>query len=265
MNDLTSTFPRVFLTESRGLRVDVLTLFPELITSYAATSILGRAAERGVWQVHVHDFRDATSDVHRTVDDTPYGGGAGMVLKPEPIVATLEADPTMPRPVIALTPSGRPFTQRVAHELAALDGFTLLCGRYEGFDQRILDNVVDEEISLGDFVLAGGELAALCIIEAVVRLRPGGLGNDASSVEESFADGLLEYPQYTKPAEFRGAEVPAVLRSGDHARIARWRRAKALEKTLARRNDLLTLDQLSPEDQRLLAWLAVVDESGENG
>ena len=253
------------MSESAGLRVDVLTLFPELLTSYAATSILGRAAERGVWQLHVHDFREATSDVHRTVDDTPYGGGAGMVLKPEPIVATIEADPTMPRPVIAMTPSGRPFTQAVARELAALDGFTLLCGRYEGFDQRILDTVVDDEISLGDFVLAGGELAALCVIEAVVRLRPGGLGNDESSVEESFAEGLLEYPQYTKPASFRGRDVPEILRSGDHARIARWRRAQALTKTLARRPDLFTEADLTEKDRKILAEFAVVDEPSENG
>ena len=252
------------MSESAGLRVDVLTLFPELLTSYAATSILGRAAERGVWQLHVHDFREATSDVHRTVDDTPYGGGAGMVLKPEPIVATIETDPTMPRPVIAMTPSGRPFPQAGARELAALDGFTLLWGRYEGFDQRILDTVVDDEISLGDFVLAGGELAALCVIEAVVRLRPGGLGNDASSVEESFAEGLLEYPQYTKPASFRGLDVPEVLRSGDHARIARWRRAQALVKTLRRRPDLLRVADLPVSDQKLLAEFVVVDESAEN-
>ena len=163
-----------------------------------------------------------------------------------------------------MTPSGRPFTQAVARELAALDGFTLLCGRYEGFDQRILDTVVDDEISLGDFVLAGGELAALCVIEAVVRLRPGGLGNDESSVEESFAEGLLEYPQYTKPASFRGLEVPEVLRSGDHARIARWRRAQALVKTLRRRPDLLRLADLPVSDQKLLAEFVVVDETTEN-
>ena len=248
-----------------GLRVDVLTLFPEVVTQYGGTSILGRAAERGVWELHVHDFREATTDVHRSVDDTPYGGGAGMVLRPEPIVATIEADPAMARPVIAMTPSGRPFTQAVAAELSALDGFTLLCGRYEGFDQRILDTVVDDELSLGDFVLAGGELAALCIIEAVVRLRPGGLGNDESSVEESFAEGLLEYPQYTKPANFRGLEVPEILRSGDHARIARWRRAHALAATLRRRPDLLTEAELSANDRKLLAEFPVVDETRENG
>jgi tRNA (guanine37-N1)-methyltransferase len=247
------------------LRVDVLTLFPEVVTQYGATSVLGRAAERGVWELHVHDFRDATTDVHRSVDDTPYGGGAGMVLRPEPIIATIESDAGIARPVIAMTPSGRPFTQGVARELSTLDGFTLLCGRYEGFDQRILDTVVDDEISLGDFVLAGGELAALCIIEAVVRLRPGGLGNDESSVEESFAEGLLEYPQYTKPASFRGLDVPEILRSGDHARIARWRRAQALAKTLQRRPDLVTYADLSAKDQKLLAEFVVVDETRENG
>jgi len=245
------------------LRVDVLTLFPDIVTAYGATSILGRAAERGVFELHTHDFRDATTDVHRSVDDTPFGGGAGMVLKPEPIVATIENTPGLARPVFAMTPSGRPFTQAVARELAELDGFTLLCGRYEGFDQRILDTVVDGELSVGDFVLAGGELAALCILEAVVRLRPGGLGNDLSSVEESFADGLLEYPQYTKPADFRGLAVPEVLRSGDHARIARWRRAQALAKTLNRRPDLLTREALSPADAKLLMEFAVVDGDAE--
>jgi tRNA (guanine37-N1)-methyltransferase len=238
------------------LRVDVLTLFPEVVTAYGDTSVLGRARERGVWELHVHDFRDATTDVHRSVDDTPYGGGAGMVLRPGPIVDTLEAA-QCPRPVIAMTPSGRPFTQSIAQELSALDGFTLLCGRYEGFDQRILDSVVDDEISLGDFVLAGGELAALCIVEAVVRLRPGGLGNDDSSVDESFSEGLLEYPHYTKPAEFRGLEVPEILRSGDHARIARWRRAQSLARTLERRPDLLTPDQLTDADRKLLAEFGV--------
>ena len=186
-----------------------------------------------------------------------------MVLSPEPIVSTIENTPQLARPVIALTPSGRPFNQGVARELSALSGFTLLCGRYEGFDQRILDSVVDLEISLGDFVLAGGELAALAIIEAVVRLRPGGLGNDESSQEESFSEGLLEYPHYTKPARFRGREVPEILRSGDHARIARWRRAQALQRTLSRRPDLLTLAQLSPADQKLLKEFPVVDSTAE--
>ena len=201
------------------LRIDVLTLFPEAVASYASTSVLGRARDRGIWELHLHDFRDASTDVHRSVDDTPFGGGAGMVLRAEPIIATIESTPDLARPVIALTPSGRVFTHQVAHELSALEGFTLLSGRYEGFDQRALDLVVDDELSLGDFVLAGGELAALCVIEAVVRLRPGALGNDESSRDESFGDGLLEYPHYTKPAEVRGRRVPEVLLSGDHAKI----------------------------------------------
>jgi tRNA (guanine37-N1)-methyltransferase len=242
------------------LRVDVLTLFPEAIASYASTSVLGRARDRGIWELHLHDFRDATTDVHRSVDDTPFGGGAGMVLRAEPIIATIESTPDLARPVIALTPSGRVFTHQVARELSALEGFTLLSGRYEGFDQRALDLVVDEELSIGDFVLAGGELAALCVIEAVVRLLPGALGNDQSSRDESFGDGLLEYPHFTKPAEVRGRRVPEVLLSGDHAKIERWRRAQALARTLERRSDLIEArGGLSDEDRALLAELEAID------
>ncbi|HEY5303598.1 MAG TPA: tRNA (guanosine(37)-N1)-methyltransferase TrmD [Acidimicrobiales bacterium] len=245
------------------LRVDVVTLFPEAITGYADTSVLGRARERGVWDLVVHDFRDAAENVHRSVDDTPYGGGAGMVLGPEPIARTLEGVPALARPVIALTPSGRPFRHDVAAELAELAGFTLLCGRYEGFDQRVLDTVVDEEISLGDFVLAGGELAALCVIEAVVRLLPGGLGNDDSSREESFGEGLLEYPHYTKPASWRGLDVPEILRSGNHERIARWRRAQALHLTIARRPDLMAArGGLRPDEVTLLEEFPMVEALG---
>ena len=248
------------------LRVDVLTLFPDALSGYADTSVLGRARERGVWELVVHDFRDATEDVHRSVDDTPYGGGAGMVLRPEPLARTIEETPGLSRPVIALTPSGARFTHEVAARLASLEGFTLVCGRYEGFDQRVLDTVVDEELSLGDFVLAGGELAALCVIEAVVRLVPGALGNDASSVEESFGEGLLEYPHYTKPATWRGLDVPEVLRSGNHAVIGRWRRARALALTLERRPDLIERrGGLSAEERQLLAEWGVVDSPGENG
>ena len=217
------------------LRVDVLTLFPEAIANYASTSVLGRANERGVWQLHLHDLRDATDDAHRTVDDTPFGGGAGMVLRAEPILRTLDEHPDIARPLIAMSPSGRVFTQALARELAVLGGFSLLSGRYEGIDQRAIDLEVDVEVSLGDFVLAGGELAALSVIEAVVRLLPGALGNDESSVDESFSDGLLEYPQYTKPAVLRGVAVPEILRSGDHARIERWRRAQSLRRTIQRR------------------------------
>jgi len=242
------------------LRIDVLTLFPEAVDSYASTSVLGRARDRGIWELHLHDFRDASTDVHRSVDDTPFGGGAGMVLRAEPIIATIESTPDLARPVIALTPSGRVFTHQVAHELSALEGFTLLSGRYEGFDQRALDLVVDDELSLGDFVLAGGELAALCVIEAVVRLRPGALGNDESSRDESFGDGLLEYPHYTKPAEVRGRRVPEVLLSGDHAKIERWRRAQALARTIERRSDLIEArGGLSAEDRALLAELEAMN------
>ena len=221
------------------LRVDVLTLFPDAIGHYGTTSVLGRALERGAWELHVHDLRDATDDPHRTVDDTPYGGGAGMVLRAEPILRTVESCPDLARPVVALSPSGRPFTQSLARKWAGGSGLTLLCGRYEGIDQRALDLVAQDEVSVGDFVLAGGELAALCVIEAVVRLVPGALGNDDSVLDESFSEGLLEYPQYTKPAVVRGLEVPAILRSGDHARIARWRRAQSLARTLERRGDLI--------------------------
>jgi tRNA (guanine37-N1)-methyltransferase len=248
------------------LRVDVLTLFPEAISNYVTTSVLGRAGERGVFELHVHDFRDATTDPHRSVDDTPFGGGAGMVLRAEPIVATIESNPDLARPVIALTPSGRVFTHEVAFELSAMSGFTLLSGRYEGFDQRALDLVVDDEISLGDFVLAGGELAALCVIESVVRLLPGGLGNDASSDDESFSDGLLEYPQYTKPADVRGRRVPEILLSGNHERIARWRRAQALRLTVARRPDLIARrGGLSEHDQALLDEFPEMDEVERSG
>jgi tRNA (guanine37-N1)-methyltransferase len=243
------------------LRVDVLTLFPEAVTGYATTSVLGRALERAVWELHVHDFRNATTDVHHSVDDTPFGGGAGMVLRAEPILATIESIPELARPVIALIPSGRVFTHDVARELSQLPGFTLLCGRYEGFDQRVLDSVVDDELSLGDFVLSGGELAALSVIEAVVRLLPGALGNDESSVEESFGQGLLEYPQYTKPADVRGQRVPEILLSGDHARIARWRHAEALKRTLARRPDLIERrGGLSEEERAILVEFPAVDD-----
>jgi tRNA (guanine37-N1)-methyltransferase len=196
--------------------------------------VLGRAQERDVFTLHLHDVRDATDDVHRTRRRHALrrGSGHGPVRRADP--AHLESIPDLARPLIALTPSGRPFTHEVALELSALEGFSLLCGRYEGFDQRAIDLACDDELSLGDFVLSGGELAALCVLEAVVRLRPSALGNDESTAEESFRDGLLEYPHYTKPAELRGLAVPEILRSGDHARIARWRRAQALRRTIAR-------------------------------
>ena len=241
------------------LRVDVFTIFPGIVEAYAGESILGRAGVAGHLDVRAHDLRLATEDAHRTIDDSPFGGGAGMVMMPEPVFAAVEAvDP--PRPLILLGPGGRRFDQSVAAELAALDGFSLLCGRYEGVDERIRTGLCDDEVSLGDFVLAGGELAALAIMEAVARLRPGVLGNEASPDDESFADGLLEYPHYTRPADFRGMEVPEVLRSGDHGRVARWRRAGALVRTLALRPDLIERrGGLTDADQALL------EEFGQGG
>jgi tRNA (guanine37-N1)-methyltransferase len=243
------------------MRIAVFTLFPDAITSYCAASILGRAQESGALTVDVHDLRQGARDARRTVDDSPFGGGPGMVLMPEPVfrsVEAVEAAGELPRPLLLLAPGGRPFSQTVAGELAALPGgFSLLCGRYEGVDQRVSDHLVDGELSVGDFVLAGGELGALVVIETVARLLPEVLGNEDSALEESFSAGLLEYPQYTRPAEFRGWEVPGVLRSGDHAAVAAWRRLQSLLRTAARRPDLLDRlrrgGRLSDDDVRSLA------------
>jgi tRNA (guanine37-N1)-methyltransferase len=234
------------------MRIDVFTLFPELVEGFAWASLLGRARQTGLLDVRVHDLRMATTDVHRTVDDAPFGGGAGMVLMPEPVFAAVEAvDP--PRPLFLLGPGGRRLDQALARELAEGAGFSLLCGRYEGVDARVGDHLVDGELSIGDFVLAGGEVAAAVVLEAVGRLVPGVMGNDSSATEESFSDGLLEYPQYTRPATFRGWTVPEVLRSGDHAKVAAWRRAQALERTRRRRPDLLAArGGLTEEEQALL-------------
>lgn len=235
------------------MRIDVFTIFPDLVANYASASLLGKAQERGLLNVGVHDLRAETTDPHRTVDDAPFGGGAGMVLMPEPVFAAVEAA-NPPRPLFLLDPGGRRFDQSMARDLAATDGFSLLCGRYENVDQRIREHLVDEEISIGDYVLAGGEVAALVIIEAVGRLVPGVMGNQASATEESFSEDLLEYPQYTRPAEFRGWSVPEVLRSGDHAKVDRWRRAQALVRTLERRPDLVERrGGLLDRDRALLA------------
>jgi tRNA (guanine37-N1)-methyltransferase len=247
------------------MRIDVLTIFPDMVAEFADRSLLGRAQRNGLLDVRVHDLRAATGDVHHSVDDTPFGGGAGMVLKPDPIFATVDAvDP--PRPLLLLAPGGRTLDQAYAVELAALDGFSLLCGRYEGVDERVRAHLVDGEVSIGDFVLAGGEVAAMVILEAVGRLVPGVMGNDTSADDESFSDGLLEYPQYTKPAEFRGWSVPDVLRSGDHGRVDRWRRAQALRRTLAARPDLIEArGGLSPEDLQLLDEFPEIPEISESG
>ena len=234
------------------MKVDVFSIFPEMITGYTKQSILGRAIESGLLEVSVHDLRLATTDKHRTIDDPPFGGGAGMVMMPEPVFnAVEEVDPQ--RPLILLGPSGRKFDQRLADELGSLEGFSLLCGRYEGVDERIGTDLCDDEISIGDFVLAGGELAALTVIETVARLKPGVLGNESSAKEESFSEGLLEYPQFTRPSSFRGLEVPEILLSGDHAKIERWRKAASIAKTLSLRPDLIEIrGGLSEDENKLL-------------
>ncbi len=247
------------------MRIDVFTIFPDMVDGFADQSLLGRARAAQLIDIRVHDLRAATTDPHRSVDDAPFGGGAGMVLMPEPLFAAVEAaDPV--RPLYYLSPTGRRFDQKVARELAALEGFSLLCGRYEGVDERVREHLVDGELSLGDFVLGGGEVAAMAILEAVGRLLPGVMGNDTSAEDESFSNGLLEHPQYTRPADFRGWEVPDVLRSGDHGRVARWRRAQALARTLRRRPDLIEQrGGLSPEELELLdEWgLATWTDHGE--
>ena len=235
------------------MRIDVFTIFPAMVSGFADQSLLGRARAAGALDVRVHDLRSCATDPHRSVDDAPFGGGAGMVLMPEPLFAAVEAvDP--PRPLLYLGPAGRRLDQAVARELAAGEGFSLLCGRYEGVDERVREHLCDGELSVGDVVLAGGEVAAMTVLEAVGRLVPGVMGNEASADDESFSDGLLEYPHYTRPAEFRGWSVPEVLRSGDHGRIARWRRAQSLRRTLDRRPDLIAArGGLSEADRRLLA------------
>jgi tRNA (guanine37-N1)-methyltransferase len=220
------------------MRIDVFTIFPALVDGFAGASLLGRAREQALLDLRVHDLRERTTDVHRTVDDAPFGGGAGMVLRPEPLFAAVEAvDP--PRPLYLLGPGGRRLDQAMARELASSGGFSMLCGRYEGVDARVRDHLVDGELSVGDYVLAGGEVAAMVVLEAVGRLLPGVMGNDTSADEESFSDGLLEYPHYTRPATFRGWDVPEVLRSGDHGKVAAWRAAQALARTVRDRPDLV--------------------------
>ncbi|HWC67289.1 MAG TPA: tRNA (guanosine(37)-N1)-methyltransferase TrmD [Acidimicrobiales bacterium] len=235
------------------MRIDVFTIFPALVDGFCRESLLGKGRAAGLLDLRCHDLREHTTDVHRSVDDAPFGGGAGMVLRPEPIFASVEAaDP--PRPLFLLGPGGRRFDQALAAELSAGEGFSLVCGRYEGIDERVRRHLVDGELSIGDYVLAGGEAAAVVVIEAVARLLPGVLGNDASVASESFSAGLLEEPQYTRPAEFRGWQVPDILRSGDHARIERWRQAQALHRTRRMRPDLLDArGGLTVDDERLLA------------
>ena len=246
-----------------SFRIDIFTIFPELVEAMASASVIGRSRAAGTLDVRVHDLRMATTDRHRSVDDAPFGGGAGMVMMPQPLFDAVElVNP--PRPLFYLSPAGRRFDQATARQLASGAGFSMLCGRYEGVDERVCQHLVDDELSVGDVVLAGGEAAALLVLEAVGRCVPGVLANEASAVEESFSDGLLEYPQYTRPARFREWEVPEVLRSGDHARVARWRRAQSLARTVERRPDLIEArGGLSDEDRELLAAHGLGGGGGE--
>jgi tRNA (guanine37-N1)-methyltransferase len=234
-----------------GVRIDVFSAFPEYFETPLRASLLGRARERDLVEVRVHDLREFATDRHRSLDDAPFGGGAGMVMLPEPLFAAVESVQP-PRPLLLLSAAGERFDQARAAQLAAAPGFSLLCGRYEGVDQRVADHLSDGELSIGDYVTAGGEVAALVVIEAVTRLVPGVMGNVESGADESHVDGLLEYPQYTRPAVFRGWGVPAVVRSGDHALVARWRRAQALHRTRIRRPDLLAGRTVSDADAALL-------------
>lgn len=236
------------------MRIDIVTIFPDFVSQALSFSIIGRAIDKGIIQAQAHDLRKWTLDAHRTVDDTPYGGGPGMVMKPEPFFEAVEAiaEPDQAH-VVLLTPQGRTFDQRLAESLSGKQQLILLCGHYEGVDERVA-TLADEQISLGDFVLTGAEPPALVIVDAVVRLLPGVLGNEASPLEESFS-GLLEYPQYTRPPEYRGLEVPEVLVGGHHEQVRRWRRKEALRRTLQRRPDLLATAELTAEDWRLLREL----------
>jgi tRNA (guanine37-N1)-methyltransferase len=237
-------------SDRSSLRFDVLTLFPEAFGPFLESSMLGIAREKGLADYHLHNIRDYSLDKHHKVDDRPYGGGPGMVMRCEPVYRCYEAVRSMaaePGRLLLLTPQGRRFDHALAEELSRARRIVLLCGRYEGFDERIRMGLPVEEVSLGDFVLSGGEAAAMAIIDAVVRLVPGVLGDEESAREDSFAQGWLEYPHYTRPPEFRGLKVPDVLLSGDHAAIARWRRTQAEERTRARRADLLGNIDKEPE------------------
>lgn len=241
------------------MKFDILTLFPSMFDGPLTESILKRASEKGLIEVGLHNIRDWAFDKHATADDSPYGGGAGMVMKVEPIAGAIEAvkEKSPNSKVILTTPGGRPFTHKVAEELSREEGLIIICGRYEGVDERVRALFVDDEISLGDFVLTGGEIAAMVIVDAVSRLVPGVLGSEESAQYDSFADGLLEYPQYTRPPEFRGEKVPDILLSGNHAEIAKWRKKEQIKRTLARRPELLEGIEWSKADRKLLKDLGL--------
>ncbi len=245
------------------MQIDIFTLFPQMFESPFSAGIFKRAIEQELVKVNIHNFRNYTHDKHHTVDDYTYGGGAGMVLKPEPIFEAVETvklrisqeQGVETMPIILLTPQGRLFSQPIAQELSRQTHLMLICGHYEGFDERIREHLATDEISIGDYVLSGGELAAMVVTDAVVRLIPGVLGSKASPIEESHSTGLLEYPQYTRPPVFRGWAVPEILFSGNHAQIAKWHREQAIMRTLQRRPDLLAKADLTPEERQMVERL----------
>lgn len=248
------------------MRVDVLTLFPEMFAGVFGSSILGKAQDKGIIRLNAVNFREYSGNKHNMVDDTPYGGGGGMVLKPEPIFnaveSLLEADSAgeqseslRPPRIILMCPQGEPFTQKKAEDLSREDRLIFICGHYEGYDERIREHLVTDELSIGDYVLTGGELPAMVVIDSVARLLPGVLGNETSAITDSFSTGLLEYPHYTRPAQFRDYKVPDILLSGHHANVADWRRREALRRTWQRRPDLLEHADLNAKD---LKWLAEI-------
>jgi len=250
------------------MRIDILTLFPQLFESPISAAIFQRARDKGLVSFNIYNIRDYTHDKHHMVDDYPFGGGAGMLLKPEPIFEAVEEvlkdrlPDEEPIPVILMTPQGKPFSQSLAYQLAEYKRLVILCGHYEGVDDRVRQHIVTEEISIGDYVLSGGELAALVVADAVVRLVPGVLGSDESAAADSHTDGLLEYPQYTRPADFRGWKVPDVLLSGNHAKIAAWRREQSLRRTAERRPDLLDKASLTAKEKRLLPSISKAEGNG---
>jgi len=244
------------------VRIDILTLFPDMFRGPFSSGIFQRAVTNGLLMVNIYNIRDYTHDKHHIVDDYPYGGGAGMVLKPEPIFEVVEKVKKEVRSeegkpsIVLLTPQGHLFSQAVAHELSGLGHLILICGHYEGVDERVRQHLVSDELSVGDYVLSGGELAAMVVVDAVARLLPGVLGSEDSLEDESHTSGLLEYPQYTRPAEYGGWSVPEVLLSGNHAQIAKWRRQQAIQRTLKRRPELLEKGELTSEERRLVKRLA---------
>lgn len=261
--DTTTIYARIEI-----MQIDILTLFPQMFESPLTSGIFKRAADRQLVQIRAHNIRDWTHDKHHTVDDYPYGGGAGMLLKPEPIFEAVEAlkaeiaskQGTDVMPVILLTPQGRLFSQQIAFELSQYRRLMLICGHYEGVDERVIENLVTDEISIGDYVLSGGELPAMVVADAVTRLVPGVLGSEESALDDSHATGLLEYPQYTRPPGYRGLVVPEVLLSGNHAEVARWRREQSVLRTLKRRPELLDKSILSSEEKYLLSQTKALAE-----